>query len=270
MLFSVKNAYEEVAMKVGLCLGAGGVRGMGHIGMLEVLEENGLHFDMVSGSSAGSIVGACYAAGVSVARMKEKLFSLKQWDIMDLNPTALRTNGVINGNKICNIIRDLTGDIDISECRIPFVSVCVDIVSAKTVYIDSGKLIDAVRPSFAVPGVFSAVEKDGMLLVDGGVKERMPVKILREKGMDRVLALNCCTDLIPIKRPHNIPLHVARAFDIMDWELCKHTLKEADYLVNMERGSEVVYYKISEAKKAYELGREAILPHIEEIKKLFV
>lgn len=253
-------------MKLGVALAGGAFKGICHLGALEVLEKNGIKIDMVSDCSMGAVVGGLYAAGVPVEKLKEELKDLKRGRLMDFYPKALRNMGLMSGDKIVRYLKGLCGDVLIEDLKTPFVATAVDIVTGKTVYIDKGPLLDAIRASISIPGLFAAVKKDDMLLVDGGVKERIPVSILKEKGMDKTLAINTSTDP-GVMRPKNMVMMLSRAFDLMDWESCRRgCFCEADYTVPMERGCEIVYYKPSEAVKAYEMGVEAMTAHLERAK----
>lgn len=250
----------------GLALGAGAIRGLCHVGVLEVLEQNGLVPDMISGTSMGAVVGGLYAAGVPISKMKELVGTLKKSDVVDFNLFALKNNGFLTGKKSEMLIKELCGDIRIEDCKIPFVAVAVDVISGKTVYIREGKLTDAIRASYAVPGVFAAKKKDNMLLVDGGIKERIPVNILREMGAKYVLGVNPCDGIIEDKCPTNIALQLGRIFEIMDWELTRRKLNEADYVLSI-KSKLMNSSSISEASVAYEQGREAALLKLDDIRR---
>ena len=251
----------------GLALGAGAMRGMCHIGVLEVLEQHNLVPDMISGTSMGAIIGGLYAAGVSIDQMKEILATLRKKDVVDFfNIFGFRGNGFLSGNKSENIIRELCGDINIEDCKIPFVAVAVDVVSGKTVYFDKGNLTDAIRASYAVPGVFAPVKMGNMLLMDGGLKERIPVNILRDKGAKYVVGVNPCESIIEGKYPASLPEQIGRMFEIMDWEITRNKLHEADFVLSI-KSKLMSSANVSEARIAYEQGYEAAAENIELIKK---
>lgn len=251
----------------GLALGAGAMRGMCHVGVLEVLEQHNLIPDMISGTSMGAVIGGLYAAGVTVDKMKEILATLRKKDVVDFfNIFGLKGNGFLSGNKSENIIRELCGDINIEDCKIPFVAVAVDVVSGKTVYFDKGNLTDAIRASYAVPGVFAPVKMGDMLLMDGGLKERIPVNILRDKGAKYVIGVNPCESIIEGKYPANLPEQLGRMFEIMDWEITRRKLNEADYVLSI-KSKLMSSANVSEAKIAYEQGYEAATENIDLIKK---
>ncbi len=196
-------------MKWALVLSGGGARGLAHVGALKALESWELRPGIVVGSSIGALVGACYACGVSVREMEEFL----AWEL-DLRryldrrtlpafggPLAgwlgrgraawrlLRRQGMDSGRRLHLLYRRLTGDRDFGETRIPFACNAVDLLSGREVVLDRGRLADALRATTSIPGLFTPVPCDGMLLVDGGVLDSAPVWIARQMGARRVLCL---------------------------------------------------------------------------------
>ena len=150
--------------KVGLALASGGGRGMAHIGVLQVLEEHGIPIDMVSGSSAGALVAAIYAAGTDLYMLEKYLCTLLPKDIID--PTIVTRGGVISGNKVSEIVRTLTHDFTVEQTKIPCYIGATDLETAEFHIFDHCKLYEAARASMAIPGVFTPVKIDGHWYVD--------------------------------------------------------------------------------------------------------
>ena len=173
--------------KIGIAFGGGGARGFTHLGVIKALEEHGLKFDCISGTSVGSIVGAFLASGKSYKEMYEIAKEMKKKDIktnvIPLMPS--KTDG------IQQVIREGLGDINIEELPIPFTAVAVDLKSTKEVCISHGNLAQAVAGSCAVPGVFVPVEFNDLLLADGGLQNNIPADVLRLAGCDYVIAVDC-------------------------------------------------------------------------------
>lgn len=173
--------------KIGIAFGGGGARGFVHLGVIKALEEHGLKFDYISGTSAGSIVGAIWASGKNYKEMYEIAKELKKKDIrtniIPLMPS--KTDGIES------IIKENLGDINIEELKIPFCAVAVDLKSAKEICISHGNLAKALAGSCAVPGVFVPVEFEDMLLADGGLQNTIPADALRFAGCDYVIAVDC-------------------------------------------------------------------------------
>jgi NTE family protein len=208
---------------IGLVLGGGGALGFAHIGVLRVLEENRIPISYIAGTSMGSIIGGLYAAGMSPDEMEAFLARL-DWDEVMSDATPRRDlyfrmkrddqrylfgmglnfdgpkmgTGFAAGQKFNNLMRYVTlrveGIEDFDQLPIPYRAVATDLVSGKAHILSSGVLQKAMRASMAVPGVFTAVEIDGHLLVDGGVVMNMPVDVARGMGAKVVIAVDVCSN----------------------------------------------------------------------------
>ncbi len=178
--------------KVGLALGAGGMRGMAHIGVMQVLDECGVPIDMVAGASVGAFMGAAYAADMDLYYMAECARYLTTRDVLDV-PIPFR-DGYLSGRKMESICRIVTDDREFSQTRIPFWCSALDLESGRLRYFHRGKLAQAVRASVAIPGVFRPSRIDGRWYIDAGMLESVPSAILRENGADVVIAVDLYGD----------------------------------------------------------------------------
>ena len=173
-------------LKVGISFGGGATRGFAHIGAIKAFEEAGITFDFVAGTSAGSLIGAFYAAGKTYEEMVEIAKSIKEKDI--------RTSKIIlipsKTTGIENLIIDNLGDIDIQDLTVPFAPVVVDIKSTEEIALRRGNLAKAVAGSCAVPGVFAPVEFEDKLLADGGLQNTIPADIPKLFGCDYVVSID--------------------------------------------------------------------------------
>lgn len=173
--------------KIGVAFGGGGARGVSHIGVIKAFEEFGLKFDYVAGTSAGSIIGAAYANGMTSGQMYDIAKKLKVKDI--------RTNKIFfmpsKTDGIEGLMLDTFGDINIEDLKIPFSAVAVDIKSTKECCISHGNLSKAVAGSCCVPGIFQPVEFGDRLLCDGGLQNTIPANVPRYFGCDYVVAVDC-------------------------------------------------------------------------------
>lgn len=204
--------------KLGLALGSGGSRGVAHVGFLQALEEEGIRPDYVTGCSMGAIVGACYCAGVSPAKMKEAALKLSLPALAALNIAPFKQNGLMKMTKARKILSDLMGEKDFSELDIPFACVATDLVEGKTVTLRKGNVIDAALASSSIPGVFTPASFGGYeMLVDGGVLERVPAKQIKKMGAEIIVAVDVLGDLSREKAPTGRLINtVLRIIDIMD------------------------------------------------------
>lgn len=159
---------------VSLVLGAGGARGLAHIGVIRALEKAGLEIRHVSGSSMGAVVGGIYAAG-RLDAYEEWVGQLEQSDILGLVDWTFSGGGLIRGRKIIDKLADLIGRYDIEDLETEFTAVAVDLDSGREVWLDRGPLFDAIRASIAIPGVFTPHEYRGRTLIDGGILNPVPI-----------------------------------------------------------------------------------------------
>lgn len=180
--------------KVGLALSGGVARGPVHVGVLTVLEREGIPIDYIAGTSAGSIVGGAYCAGLEIPQLR-KLAVDSGWRTMA--GLARSRHGLVSFYKMEQMLLDLVGDLDIRDLAIPFTAVVTDMTRGCPVFLRYGRLAAAVRASCSVPGVVTPVEIDGHLYCDGGVTDNLPVDAVRAMGADYVIGVDL---FVPIYR----------------------------------------------------------------------
>lgn len=173
--------------KLGLALGAGGARGIAHVGFLQALEEAGIQPDYITGSSMGSVVGGAYAMGVSLQDLKKAVERLR---LLDLLTRSTQKGGLFGTKKMRALLERYIGDKRFEDTKIPFRCVAVDMLKQEVVEFSSGSILDGIVASSSIPGVFHPFEKDGMRLIDGGVLERVPAMRLKEMGADVIVAVD--------------------------------------------------------------------------------
>src|SRR3954454_23095642 len=174
--------------RIGLALGSGSSRGWAHIGAIRALEERGIKIDLICGTSIGALVGAVYASG-QLDELKQWVTSLvwsKVWRLMDFSLKG----GLIRGHRLFNLFRATFQDLEIGELATPFGAVATELDSGREIWLRSGKLLDVVRASCALPGLFTPVVHNGALLVDGGLVNPVPVSMCRALGADLVIAID--------------------------------------------------------------------------------
>ncbi len=172
--------------KIGIAFGGGGARGFAHIGVIKALEEYNIKFDYVTGTSAGSIIGACYANGMTYEQIYHIAKNIKTKDIKNSKVLFIPSKT----ENIENLIKSAFGDIDIQDLKLPFSAVAVDIKSTNQVVISKGNLARAIAGSCCVPMVFQPVEFEDFLLCDGGLQNTIPADIARFYGCDYVVAVD--------------------------------------------------------------------------------
>ena len=184
-------------VKVGLALGSGGARGAAHTGVLKVLKREGISVSAIAGSSIGSLIGAAHAVGIPVEEVE------REWLATDLPrifrgflPTFPRA-GLSSGSELRKMLADLLGDVLIEDLPIPYAAVACDIDTGEPFVFRDGSLLDAVRASTAIPGIFHPVRWRTRLLVDGGLVDPVPVDVCRSLGADIVVAVDITPRPIP-------------------------------------------------------------------------
>lgn len=185
-LFKKKDVSEPKKLKTGIVFSGGGVRGFAYIGVMRAFKEAGIDFDMVAGTSIGSLMGALYAMDMPIEEMEQYALKIKQSDF-----TTSKVFFVPNKiEKYENLVANLVGNNTFETLKKPLCVVAVDIKTGKEQHIKSGNLIKAIAGSCAVPGVFTPVEFEDMLLVDGLLTNNIPADALREMGADIVISLD--------------------------------------------------------------------------------
>jgi len=174
--------------KIALALGAGGARGWAHLGVIRALEAAGIRADIVCGTSMGSLVGAAYAAG-QLDRLEDWALSLGWRDVFGLMDFSWR-GGLLRGKKLFEFMRAHFGLTEIDALPVPYGAVATELATGREVWLRHGHVLDAVRASIAIPGVFAPVLRDGELLVDGGLVNPVPVSMCRALDADVVIAVD--------------------------------------------------------------------------------
>ena len=175
--------------KVALVLGAGGARGFAQIGVIEALEARGLNVVAVSGSSSGALVGGIYAAG-KLREFREELVRMSRGRFLRLLDPAMGQPGILHGSALVDAMKEVVGNPPIESLRLMFTAVAVDLQRHRVVWLRSGPLWDALRASFAIPGLFTPHEVDGRALVDGGLLAPLPITATRLSGAHRLVAVD--------------------------------------------------------------------------------
>lgn len=178
--------------RLGIALGSGAARGWAHVGVLRALEEAGIVPDIVAGTSIGALVGAAYASN-RLDPLEEWVTQIDWWEI--IRYMDLRLGGV-EGERLMCAFRERVEDALIETLPKPFGAVATDLYTGREVWFQDGSLLEAVRASIALPGLFSPVLNKGRWLVDGGLVDPLPVSLCRALGAEQVIAINLNGDII--------------------------------------------------------------------------
>lgn len=260
---------EQVSRpRVGLVLAGGGALGLAHIGVLRVLEQMQVPVDCVAGTSMGAIIGGLYAAGYSPDELEElaqtldwnsfvrdaperrhlpyrrkvdDLVYLTRWELGVSKRGLILPRGVVGGQRLGSELRLLAlravGIEDFDRLPLPFRAVAADAANGETVVLADGDLATALRASMAVPGLFAPVERDGRLLVDGGVVANLPVEAARAMGAEIVIAVDLREPLADRSKPQSIAGVLSQSLDALSRREVQRALADADVVIRPEVGS---------------------------------
>lgn len=257
------NVYRKT--KLGLALGGGGFRGMGHIGAIKAFEELGIKFDYIAGTSAGSIIASLYALGKTSSEMIEIVKGIKKKDIMRGSIPFFRP---AKSERLEEVLNKIYGDVMVfSEMKTPLSVVCTDIKTGKEVDFDYGNVAKVVSGSCAVPGVFTPVAYEGMHLVDGGLRNNVPVDVVKKMGANVVFAI----DVNHLRGTGTDSLStisvLSSTIGIMMQAKIDKTLEMADLIFepSLETFSPLKFEGIDEMIK---IGYDTVMANKEKIKKM--
>ena len=226
--------------KIGLALGGGAARGLAHIGVLKVLEEEGIPVNLLAGTSIGGLISCLYAAGIGAPALEEEALRVcSRRFLLPLTDTSLLRRGLFKGQTVVDYLEGHLGDRTFADLRLPTAVVAVDLLARREVVLREGRVVPAVRATIAVPGVFTPVEMDGRVLIDGGVLNNVPADVARFLGAEVLIAVNVHGDGNSLPRPQAgphllLPAPMRETLDIlyqslsiMMEHLVRHKLGEA-------------------------------------------
>ncbi len=248
--------------RIGLALGGGAARGFAHIGVLQVLEEQGIKPDVIVGTSAGSIVAALYASGKSPAEMVTLATNLDESTLKDW---VFPGRSLMKGEALASFVREATGGRPIEAMRLPLGIVAADLQSGQSILFRRGDPGTAVRASSSVPGVFSPVKIGDREYIDGGAVSPIPVRYARQMGADVVIAvdISAIPEGQPVKGMIDILL---QTFNIMGHSISQFELKDADVVMRPKLEG-IGSADFSNRRLSILAGREAALMVMPQLKE---
>jgi len=291
MLFKTKN--------VSLVLSGGGARGIAHIGVIEELEKQGYNIRSISGTSMGALVGGIYAIG-KMQEYKNWIYTLDKLEVFKLLDFTLSVQGLVKGDRVFNKMREFIPDMNIEDLKINYVATATDLIEKKEVVFTRGSIFDAVRASVSIPTVFTPIETENSLLVDGGVINNVPISHVKRTKNDILIVVHVNAD-IPVYKPFlpkkekeaknsiykkriktlrnhlhkNNSIHnndklgyfnlINKTISLLTYQVAKMTIEKypPDILINVSRDSCTIFdfYK---AEELVEIGRHAAVISLEE------
>lgn len=292
---------KKRSLKIGIALGGGGAKGFAHIGILRVLEERGIVPDLVSGTSMGALIGALYCLHDGIGEVEKLALEFENADLGRYLAPKLRVSGLVSEGKVRDFLISVFKDRNIEDLRRPFFCTATDILNGDEVVFARGNLVDAVMSSISIPVVFPANRHQGRYLVDGGLVDLVPVRILKKRGAGYTIAANVLgsgrggktgakpdrgrgkkrpllerIDSLLVRRGDsrrkggapNIIEELLFTFEIMQQEMARSKLKNdsPDAVIEVET-SDFRTYEFNHPRKIIERGAETTRRLVESIKR---
>ena len=181
---------DELKKKnVALVLSSGGARGLAHIGAIEELEARGYHISSIAGCSMGALIAGVYAAG-KIEEFREWMKTVTRKKMFELTDFSLSLNHIVKGKRIIEAIMEFVPDVAIEDLPIPYCAVATDLTAGKEVVFNKGSLFEAIRASISLPSFYEPVQRDGMILIDGGVINPIPLNRVKRQSGDILVGVD--------------------------------------------------------------------------------
>ena len=247
--------------KVGVALGGGFARGLAHIGVLKVLEEEKIPVDFIAGTSVGSVVGAAYASGISVKELEEVAALVR---FKDFSRWTFSRFGLFSNDKMSVFLRNVLRCKTFEELRIPLAVAATDIITGDPAVFTTGDLIDPVRASCAYPGMFQPVKIGGRLLVDGLLAHSVPAMPLRDLGAERVISVYLAAHWVKPGGPRHVFDVIGQCFSIAQERMCGPWQAASDVIVIPEIGEFAYddFVRAADLIRCGEAAARAAMPQI--------
>jgi NTE family protein len=256
-------------IKIGLALGGGGARGIAHIGVLKVLEREGIKIDYLCGTSMGALIGACYSLGMTVEEIEQQVLKIRKRDLMKMVDLRHPKRSIIKGNKVYQYITSLIDDAEFSDTKIPFAVVTTNLETGEEEILEKGLIAEAVQASVSVPGIFPPVKIGDSYLIDGGVVNPTPIDVSKNQGADLVIGVDLITKRrVKLDNPGTIAA-LMQSYDIIRMMAVKYKMQKANdctVLIRPHVGGIVESFKFSEIPEIIKKGEIATEEMISEIK----
>jgi len=271
--------------KVGLALSGGGARGLAHIGVLKVLEREGVPIDYLAGTSMGGVIAAGYAAGLSPQYLEQEALRMSRYSqLARLFDLCLPGAGLVEGKRVREYLAQHLGERTFADLKIPLALVAVDLISGDEVVLREGSVVDAVRATISLPGVFAPVRLDNRMLVDGGILNNLPADVVRRMGAEVVIAADVSIPLealpevpddegrpLPLTQVPLTVLTLRRSLGVMMAHMQAQRLARArpEVLIqpNLDRAVTLLggFNRAAEVIAAGERAAEAVLPRVRQL-----
>jgi len=263
----MQDSHKSDRLRVGLALSGGAARGIAHVGVLRALVENGIPIDAIAGASAGALIGGCYAAGLSIERLGKMAATFRWRHTARLSFSRL---GLQSNARMEKFLRANLSVTRFEDLKIPFAAMVTDLRKGSLiVFRDKGDLPFAIRASCAIPFVYAPVkDRDGRLLIDGGIVKNLPISETRDLGADLVIAVDVNFDGVKFfDRPRTALGVLAYTFIAVERIVSNQQRGDADVLIVPKVGH-IRWDQTHRADELVKAGYEAGLESIDEIRNL--
>ncbi len=267
----------RIKPSLGLALSGGGARGLAHIGVLKAFEEEGIKIDYIAGTSMGGLIAAAYAMGYTPAQIEEEAIRMGKFTSIAglLVDFTLPWKGLFEGKKFMDYFEEKFGNATFEDTRIPLALVAVDLVSGEEVVIREGRILDALRATTSVPGLFAPFNFEDKILVDGGILNHLPADVVRRMGADIVVAVDVGMEeeKSPVIFSRNPPVFSVlwRTVEVMAKQIREQKLREAKpdlLLCPPVNGDISLLWGFHKAPEIIEVGYRTAKENIQTLKGL--
>jgi NTE family protein len=226
-------ALDSAAMKIGLALGSGSARGWAHIGVIRALHDNGIEPQIICGTSIGALVGAVYASG-TLDQFEAWVRDLDWWSIVRFMDPGIAGGGFMEGEHLMKVMAEHLNPGNMEDLPKTFAAVATNLRTGQELWMQKGSLVNAVRASIALPGLFTPVRHEDSWLVDGGLVNPVPVSLCRSLGADLTIAVNLNGDIVGRRLPsHEAVVREERSKSPAAWnqftDRLQETLKDSSF-----------------------------------------
>ena len=259
-----KLKQQENRPIVALVLGSGGARGYAHIGVIQVLEQQGIHPDLIVGTSAGSIVGSIYASGKTAEELRDIALSMKANDVRDVK---LDMKGFFDGQKVENYVNQQVNNTPLEALKIPMYVVATELKQGKKVVFNYGNTGQAVRASVSIPSMFIPTKIGADEYVDGGLVSPVPVSVARDLGADIVIAVDILAQPMHTETS-NVWGMFNQNINIMQSRLAEEELKHADIVIQPDLREKGHIFDVKGRAMTMQAGIDATESQLNEITTL--
>lgn len=255
---------KPIPIVIGLALGGGAAKGFAHIGVIRALEENGIRPQIVTGTSAGSLVGSLYAYGYSPDQLQKISVQLDELNLADF---TFSSNGVIKGDRLQQFVDGQVKNTPLQKLKIKFTAVATDLDSGQSIGFNTGDTGIAVRASCSIPNVFMPVVMNGHRYVDGGLSAPIPVTYARKAGANFVIAVDITAK--PKQGSNGFLSNFDQTINILSIKLLKDQVKQADIVIspNIDQLSS---FSFNKKQQAIDFGYQAAMAQMPLIKQKII